>query len=214
MKTKLSKHSFHEELLSLSASNKAWSDITVNFVTDFSKFNSYKNANVFDCVMMTINRLTKMTHYSSCAKTMNLKQFAFLLIKDVISHHDLFERIISDKKSLFISHFWIVLSKKLKANHKLSSTFHSQTNDQIERQSQTLKQYLRSVMNFLQNDWIDHFFLAKYIYNDFHHSIIQISLFRANTKKHSISFVLHFYHEKRFSTSVEETTKKIIKLQK
>ena len=58
------------------------------------------------------------------------------------------------------------------------------------------------------------FFLAKYIYNDFHHLIIQISFFRINTKKHSISFVLHFYHEKRFSTNVEKTTKKIVKLQK
>ena len=158
MRTKLSKHSFHEKLLSLSISNKAWSNITVNFVTDLSKFSLYKSANVFDCVMMTVDKFTKMTHYFSCVKTMNSKQFAFLLIKDVINHHDLFERIISDRKSLFISHFWIILSKKLKANHKLSSTFHSQTNDQIERQNQTLKQYLKSVINFLQNDWIDYFF--------------------------------------------------------
>ena len=96
----------------------------------------------------------------------------------------------------------------------MSSAFHSQTNDQIERQNQTLKQYLRNVINFLQNDWIDHFSLAKYIYNDFHHSVIQISLFRVNTERHSISFALHFYHEKRFSTNVEKTTKKIVKLQK
>ena len=105
MKTKLSKHSFHEELLSLSVSNKAWSDITVNFVTNFSKFSSYRSADVFDCVMMTVDKFTKMTHYSSCVKTMNSKQFAFLLIKNVINHHDLLERIISDRESLFISHF-------------------------------------------------------------------------------------------------------------
>ena len=129
IKIKLSKYFFHEELLSLSTSNRVWSDITVSFVIDLSKFNSYQSADVFDCVMMTVDKLTKMTHYFSCAKTINSEQLAYLLIKDVINRHELSERIISDWETLFISHFWIVLSKRLKAEHRLFSVFHSQTDD-------------------------------------------------------------------------------------
>lgn len=105
MKTKLLKHFSHEKLLSLSISNRAWSNITINFVTKFLKSSSYRSIDVFDCVMITVDRFIQMTHYSSCAKTMNSKEFVYLLIKNVISSHDLFERIISDKKSLFIFHF-------------------------------------------------------------------------------------------------------------
>ena len=185
----------------------------MNFVTDFLNFNFNKSVDVFDCVMITVNRFIKMTHYSSCAKTMNSKQFAYLLIKDVINLHDLFERIISDRETLFISHFWTMLSKRLKVDHKLFSSFHSQTNEQIERQNQILKQYLKDVVNFLQNDWMNHLSFAEYIYNDSHHFVIQITLFRINTDKHFIFFELHFYHDKLISTNVEKTAKEIIKLQ-
>ena len=185
----------------------------MNFVTDFLKSNFYKSVDVFDCVMITVDRLIKMTHYSSCAKTMNSKQFTYLLIKDVISLHDLFERIISDRKTLFISHFWTMLSKRLRVDHKLFSSFHSQTNEQTERQNQTLKQYLRNVVNFLQNDWMNHLSFAKNIYNDSHYFVIQITLFKINIDRHFISFELHFYHDKLISTNVEKTAKEIIKLQ-
>lgn len=172
MKTKLLKHFFHEKLLSLSVSNKAWSNITVNFIIDFFNFSSYKSADVFDCVMITVNRFTKMSYYFSCEKTMNFKRFAYLLIKDVINFHELFERIISDRETLFISHFWSIFSKKVKVDHRLFLSFHSQTDEQIERQNQTLKRYLKNIVNFLQNDWINHLSFAEYIYNDFHYFVI------------------------------------------
>ena len=185
----------------------------MNFVTDLLKFSFYKNVDVFNCVMITVDRFIKMTHYSFCAKTMNSKQFAYLLIKDVISLHDLFERIISDRKTLFISHFWTMLSKRLRVDHKLFLSFHSQTNEQTERQNQILKQYLKNVVNFLQNDWMNHLSFAEYIYNDSHHFVIQITFFKINIDRHFISFELHFYHDKLISTNVEKTAKEIIKLQ-
>lgn len=63
MKTKLSKHSFHEKLLSLLASNRVWSNMTIDFVKDFLKFSFYKKADIFDCVMIIVNKLIKITHW-------------------------------------------------------------------------------------------------------------------------------------------------------
>lgn len=73
MKTKLSKHFFHENFLFLSISNRTWFDITVNFVTDLSKSKFYNSNDVFNCIMITIDRFIKITHYSLCVKTMNSK---------------------------------------------------------------------------------------------------------------------------------------------
>ena len=172
MKIKLSKHFFHEKLLSLSTFNRTWFDITVNFITNLFKFTFYKSIDVCDCVMITINRFIKMTHYSFCGKTMNFKQTAYLCIKNIINFYDLSKRIISDRKTLFIWHFWSIFSKKFKIDHRLFSSFHSQTNEQIERQNQALKQYLKNTVNFLQNNWINHLFFAKYIYNDCYYFVI------------------------------------------
>lgn len=105
MKTKLFKRFSHEKLLSLSTSNKVWFNITVNFVTNFSKFSFYKSFDIFDCIMITMNRFIKMTHYLFWVKTMNFKQFTYLLIRNVINFHNLFKRIINDKETLFTSHF-------------------------------------------------------------------------------------------------------------
>ena len=71
MKTKLSKHFSHEKLLLLSISNRTWSNITINFVTNFLKLSFYKSIDVFDCVMRIVDPFIKMTHYFSCAKTMS-----------------------------------------------------------------------------------------------------------------------------------------------
>ena len=135
MKIKWSKHSFHGKLLSLSIFSRTWSDITKKFITNFLKFTFYKSIHVCDCVIITINRFIKMIHYSFCVKTMNFKQFAYLLIKNVISFHDLSKRIINNKGTVFILHFWSIFSKKLNIDYRLFSSFYSQTNEQIERQN-------------------------------------------------------------------------------
>ena len=213
IRTKLSKHSSHEKLMSLSVSNKVWSNVTIDFIIDLSKSSSYKSKNVHDTIMIAVNRLIKMTHYSTCSKNMNSKQFANLVLKDVISHHEMSKRFISDRETLFTFHFWKVLSRKLETNHRLSTSFHSQTNDQTKRQNQTLKQYLREVINFLQNDWVKHLSLTEYSYNDSYHSIIETTSFKANSEKNSISFALHSYHEKIISLSEKKMIKNIVKLQ-
>ena len=213
IRTKLSKHFSHEKLMSLSTSNKVWSNMTIDFITNLLKSSSYKSKNVHNTIMIAMNKLIKMTHYSTCSKNINSKQFANLVLKEMISHHEMSEKFISDKESLFTFHFWTVLSKKLKTNHRLSTSFHSQTDDQTEKQNQTLKRYFREVINFLQNDWIEHLSLTKYSYNDSYHSMIETTSFKANFEKNSISFALHSYHDKIISLSEKKMIKNIVKLQ-
>ena len=163
--------------------------------------------------MMVVDRLTKMAHYAGCRKDMNSIQFAHALIKTVFCHHGVSERIISDRGTLFTSHFWRVLAKRLGADHRLSTSFHSQTDGQTERQNQTLEQYLRCYANFHQDNWMKHLPLAEYTYNASFHSVIQATPFKANFGRDPVPFALHPYSGKALAANADEMAKEIVALQ-
>ena len=81
IRTKLSKHFVHEELMSLSTSNKVWLNVTIDFIIDLSKSSAYKSKNIHDTIIISVNKLTKITHYATCSKDMNSKKFAELVLK-------------------------------------------------------------------------------------------------------------------------------------
>ena len=47
------------------------------------------------------------------------------------------------------------LNNLLKIQTKLSTAYHSQTNNQIERINQELEQYIRVFINHRQEQWLD-----------------------------------------------------------
>ena len=107
-----------------------------------------------------------MAHFIPCTKTIDLVQLAYLLTKEVFTKHRLLESIVSDHGSLFTSHFWKALMKLMGIQVKMLTSFHPQTNRATERVNQTLKQYIRSFINFTQDDWADYIPLAEYTYTD------------------------------------------------
>jgi ribosomal protein L39E len=59
-RSKASRNKYSELLNSLSISNRSWTNIIMNFVTELSKIK-----NDFNAILMIMNRLTKMHHYMS-----------------------------------------------------------------------------------------------------------------------------------------------------
>ena len=90
--------------------------------------------------------------YLSITKKINIFDLEQLLIKEIFLRFDLLEDIVTDHDSVFTSMFWSQVCYQMKVKRRLSTTFYSQTNDQIERQNQTLKHYLRVFCNEQQND--------------------------------------------------------------
>ena len=70
-----------------------------------------------------------------------------VIINIVVRYHGLLELIISDYDSLFISKFLFLLCYFLDIKCELSTTFHPQRNDLIERQNSTIKTYLQAFDN-------------------------------------------------------------------
>ena len=59
--------------------------------------------------------------------------------------------------------------------------FHPQTDRQMEQQNQTLEQYLRSYVNYQQDDWARHLRIAEFAYNNSCHAVTGVSPFCLHT---------------------------------
>ena len=85
--------------------------------------------------------------------------------------------IISDHGFQFVSDFWKQVCFHMNIDVKLSTIFHSETDDQMKHINQFLKLYLQEWRNWLQIDWSQWVLIAQFAYNNSFHSIIGISPF-------------------------------------
>jgi len=117
----------------------------------------------------------------------------FYEVKEVINcfyahvwkHHDLLEFFMSDRDRQFIFDVWKHMCKMLKIDAKLSTTYHSEIDDQIERINAVMKHYLWVFVNYMQNDWVKWLSEVKFVINNALSSIILTSFFLINSSQNS-----------------------------
>jgi len=146
----------------------------MDFITDLPTIKT-KNS-----ILVVVDRLTKMAHFTPCSKSITAEETTQLILDEIVRLHGLLEEIVSDKGPQFASKFWHRLFELLGVDIRLSSAFHPETDGQIERTNQTLKQYLRCTVNYQQDDWLDLLFQAEFAYNNTTHASTRISPFFAN----------------------------------
>ncbi len=113
----------------------------MNFITDLSS-SKWKEV-VYDLILVIVDHYTKMTRYLFTKKTLTVVELAELFFEQIALKYEILNDIIIDKDSLFISAFWSKICYHVKMKQRLSIIFHSQTDDQTERQNQMLKHYLQ-----------------------------------------------------------------------
>jgi hypothetical protein len=69
---------------------------------------------------------------------------------------------------------------------KMNTSFHPQTNGQIEKVNLVIQQFLRNYVAVDQLDWVDHLELAEFCYNNFVHSTTESTPFQMVTGKSPI----------------------------
>jgi hypothetical protein len=175
---KTTRHPKHGELAPLPVPDAPWRGITCDFITDLPTSEGH------DSILVFVDRLTKMAHYIPCQKTTDAPGFARLFLKNIVRLHGLPDSIVSDRGSIFTSHFWKALSRLLNMKQRLSTAFHPQTDGQTERMNQTIEQYLRIYCNYQQDDWVAHLDSAEFSYNNAKHSSTEHSPFYANYGYH------------------------------
>ena len=100
-----------------------------------------------DAILVIYDRLSKMMHFVATTEETLMEGLARLFRNNIWKLHELLESIVSDREPQFVAELTRELNRMLRIEMKLSTTFHPQTDGQIERMNQELKQYLRFFIN-------------------------------------------------------------------
>jgi hypothetical protein len=107
-------------------------------------------------------------------------ELADAFVARIYALHGAPDTIISDRGTQFISEFWKKLSARFSITLKHSSAYYPEINGQTEKINTILKQYLKTYMNFRQNNWVDWLPLAEFALNNAVSETISFSPFFAN----------------------------------
>jgi hypothetical protein len=143
-RTKTFKHFSYDDLQSFLFFQDSWRKIIMNFITNFS-FNK-RSDDVYDSVLVIINRYIKMTFYIFVTKKIIAIKLTKIIFDHVMLKYDASKDVISNREFVFTSVYWINICYHMKMKRRLSIVFHSQIDDQTERQNQNLKHFFTSVL--------------------------------------------------------------------
>ena len=105
-------------------------------------------------------------------KKQSVESLAHLYIESIVRLHRVSKSIISDRDSRFTSRLWQGLQNAFGSQLKLSSAYHLQKDDQLERTIRTLEDILRTCILEWKGDWERQLPLVEFTYkNSFHASI-------------------------------------------
>ena len=153
-------------LQSLDISAISWDTISLNFIVKLLFVTDVIYETAYDSILVIVDKLTKYVVMISCNEAMNSIIFSKILIKKIISKFDCSTNIISDRDRKFVSNFWFDFLKALRTIKRMSTAFHSEFDEQIERTNQTLEQYLRMYIDNKEEHWARLLSTAMMTYND------------------------------------------------
>jgi hypothetical protein len=136
-------------------------------------------------IMVVVDRFLKMAHFIALAKTATTKDAAQAFMKQVWKLHGLPESIISDQDTIWTIEFWEGVYSLLGIKKRMSTVCHPQTERQMERVNQTLETYLRTFINYNQDDWYSLLPLVEFAYNNPITQVTQLTPFYTNYWFHS-----------------------------
>ena len=153
-------HERKQELLrSLFIFDRIWQKLSMDFVIKLSESESCTN------LMIITNRLNKGLILEPMAK-IGAEEVAWTFIKTVFRRHGLPHAIVSDRGMQFVRHVWKTICKHLKIVRRLSTVYHSQTNEATKKVNSTMKIYIRTFASYDQKNWARLIPVIEYALND------------------------------------------------
>ena len=136
-----------------------------------------------DATLVICNRLSKITHFVATTEETLAEGLAQLFRDNVQKLHKLPESIMLDRGLQFVAKITKKLNAMLGIETKLSTAFHPQTDGQMERMNQKLKQYLRFFVDHRQKDQPEWLASAEFSINNKIHLTTKVSPFMENYGK-------------------------------
>ena len=151
-----------------------WEHVTMDFVTHLPRTPQRQ-----DAVWVIMDWLTKSTHFLAVRMTITLEEFCRLYIREISRLHGVSVSILSDMDPSIMAHFWKSFQKAMGTQLIMSTTFHPQTDGQLERTIQILEDMLHACVLDLKGSWEEHLPLVEFAYNNSYHASIQMTPYEA-----------------------------------
>ena len=113
-----------------------------------------------------VDRLTKSAHFFGSADNLHSRGILQLYIREIVRLHGVPISIISDQDPKFMDHFWKGFQQVMGTQLMMSTTFHPQTDGQLEMTIQTLENMLQACVFDLKGSWEEHLPLVEFVYNN------------------------------------------------
>jgi hypothetical protein len=165
----------HGGLQPLPVAEGKWLDITVDMITELPC-----TIKGYDAILVFVDRLTKMVHFVPCKKTLDSKGFCQLFMENIVRLHGWPKRVVSDRGSIFTSHFTSAVAELQGWFRIHSSAYHPQSDGQTERVNRVLEDVLRSFVSTRQLEWRNFLPMAEFAVNNAVHPATHSSPFLLN----------------------------------
>ena len=104
--------------------------------------------------MVVTDRLGKGTIFDGL-EDIQAETVAKWFVRNYYRHHFLPRAIVSDRGTQFVGLLWKRICQLLKITRRLSTAYHPETDGSTERMNQELETYIRTFIDYAQNDWYD-----------------------------------------------------------
>jgi len=168
--------------LPLQSPSWPWEGVTMDYDTNLPD----SIALGYTMILVIVDWLSKMAIYSLCGNDIDTPELARLFFEHVICKHGVLDNIVTDRGTQFTSRFWRWVCSHLSTDHGLSTSIHPQTDEQTQRQSETMEQHLPVVCIYEQEDWVELLPLAKLAYNNTVHPSMRMTPFWGNDNYHPV----------------------------
>jgi transposase InsO family protein len=133
----------------------------------------------YDSIWVVVDRLTKVAHFILVKTTYSGAKLAELYMSRIMFLHGVPKKIVSDRGSQFTSKFWEKLHESMDTKLNFSSTYHPQTDGQMERTNQILEDMLRAYALKYGKSWDKSLPYAECLYNNSYQASIKMAPFEA-----------------------------------
>jgi hypothetical protein len=128
-----------------------------------------------DAIMVVVEKLSKDAHFIPVKSNCKSIDIVDIFMKEIFRLHGMHKEIISDRDTKFTSNFWKSLFVGFETKLLFSTTYHPQTNGQIERVNQVLEYMLRMHIMNQPKKWEDYLPLVEFSYNNGYQESLKMS---------------------------------------
>ena len=167
----------------------AWQVVCLDFIEGLPK------SNHCNCILVVVDKFSKYNHFILLTHPFTAIQVAVQFMDHVFKLHGMPQAMISDRDKIFTNALWQELFEMSGTELRMSTSYHPQTDGQIERVNQCLEAYLRCFVHTCPTQWKQWLSLAEFWYNNSIHSATGKSPF----------LVLYGYEPKHFGISAGDS---------